>query len=225
MITEGPDPIFGPRAAGPESDAVLRRHGLRPGERYLLYVGGLSPHKNLPRLVEAFARSAADDVRLVLTGDVHDVFHTCVPAIREAIARHGLGDRVLLTGFVPDENLVYLYGRAYALAQPSLLEGFGLPAVEAMACGTPLISSRAGSLPEVIGEAGVYFDPTDIPSIADAIDGLLADPGRRDRLAARALEQSARFTWDAAARGLLDCFDELDPAGPAHDAQAMARGA
>ena len=148
------------------------------------------------------------------------MFHTCVPAIREAIARHGLGDRVLLTGFVPDENLVFLYGRAYALAQPSLLEGFGLPAVEAMACGTPVISSRAGSLPEVIGEAGVYFDPTDVASIADAIDGLLADPGRRDRLAARALEQSARFTWDAAARGLLDCFDELDPAGPARDAQA-----
>jgi glycosyltransferase involved in cell wall biosynthesis len=211
VITEGPDPIFGPREVGPESDAVLRRHGLRPGERYLLYVGGLSPHKNLPRLVEAFARSAGDDVRLVLTGDVHDVFHTCVPAIRTAIERHELGDRVILTGFVPDDDLVYLYGRAYALVQPSLLEGFGLPAVEAMACGTPLVSSWAGSLPEVIGEAGVYFDPTDIGSIAAAIAGLLAQPGRRDRMAAYALGRSARFTWDAAARGLLDCFDELEP--------------
>ena len=155
----GPTRSSGRGAAGPESDAVLRRHGLRPGERYLLYVGGLSPHKNLPRLVEAFARSAGDDVRLVLTGDVHDVFHTCVPEIRAAIERHGLGDRVILTGFVPDEDLVFLYGRAYALVQPSLLEGFGLPAVEAMACGTPVISSRAGSLPEVDRRGRRLFRP------------------------------------------------------------------
>jgi glycosyltransferase involved in cell wall biosynthesis len=222
VITEGPDPIFGPRGQGPESDAALRRHGLRPGERYLLYVGGLSPHKNLPRLVEAFARSAGDDVRLVLTGDVHDVFHTCVPAIRAAIERHELGERVLLTGFVPDEDLVFLYGGAYALVQPSLLEGFGLPAVEAMACGTPVLASWAGSLPEVIDGAGVFFDPTDVGSIAAAIRVFLAEPDRRDRLAARALERSARFTWDAAARGLLDCFDELDPAGPARGARIPA---
>jgi glycosyltransferase involved in cell wall biosynthesis len=221
VITEGPDPVFGPRSDGPESDTVLRRHGLRPGERYLLYVGGLSPHKNLPRLVEAYAQSAGAEVRLVLTGDVHDVFHTCVPAIRAAIGRHGLGDRVILTGFVPDEELVFLYGRAYALVQPSLLEGFGLPAVEAMACGTPVIASWAGSLPEVIGGAGVYFDPTDVGSIAAAISRLLAEPDRRDRLADRALKRSARFTWDAAARALLDCFDELDPTG----SRTLARGA
>jgi glycosyltransferase involved in cell wall biosynthesis len=220
VITEGPDPVFGPTADGPESAAVLRRHGLRPGERYLLYVGGLSPHKNLPRLVEAFARASADDARLVLTGDVHDVFHTCVPTIRDAIGRHGLVDRVLLTGFVPDEDLVYLYGRAYALMQPSLMEGFGLPAVEAMACGTPVIASWAGSLPEVIGGAGAYFDPTDVDSIVAAIRAFLAQPERRECLAARALERSARFTWDAAARALLACFDELDPA-----ARPLARGA
>jgi glycosyltransferase involved in cell wall biosynthesis len=225
VITEGPDPIFGPRDLGAGSDSVLSRHGLRPGERYLLYVGGLSPHKNLLRLVEAFGRSAGPDVRLVLTGDVHDVFHTCVPAIRSAVERHELDGRVVLTGFVPDEDLVFLYGRAYALVQPSLLEGFGLPAVEAMACGTPVLSSRAGSLPEVIGEAGAYFDATDVASIADAIGALLADPGRRDALARHAIGRAARFTWDAAARGLLDCFAELDPAGPLREAQSMALGA
>ncbi len=222
VITEGPDPIFGPRAPGPESDAVLSRHGLRPGERYLLYVGGLSPHKNLPRLVEAFATAAPADTRLVLTGDVHDVFHTCVPEIRAAIARLGLGDRVILTGFVPDDELVFLYSRAYALVQPSLLEGFGLPAVEAMACGTPVIASRAGSLPEVIGEAGIFFDPTDVAAIAQSLAELLADPARRDVLAARALARSALFTWDAAARTLLDCFDELEPG---RSAARAARGA
>ena len=95
------------------------------------------------------------------------------------------------------------------LVQPSLLEGFGLPAVEAMACGTPVISSSAGSLPEVIGEAGVYFDPTDVGSIAAAIGALLDEPGHRDALARLAHERARRFTWDASARGLLDCFDEL----------------
>jgi glycosyltransferase involved in cell wall biosynthesis len=223
VITEGPDPIFGPRGDDPAGDVILRRYGLEPSERYLLYVGGLSPHKNLPRLIDALAHAAQTDVRLVLTGDVHDVFHTDVPAIRAAIERFGLAARVLWTGFVPDQELVYLYGRAYALVQPSLLEGFGLPAVEAMACGTPVISSRAGSLPEVVGEAGVYFDPTDVGSMAAAIGALLSDAGRRDALARLAREQSRRFTWEAAARGLLDCFAELE--GPNPHRQAIPRSA
>src|SRR5205823_6625762 len=83
---------------GPESDSVLRRHGLLPREKFLLYVGGLSPHKNLPRLIEAFALAASSDVRLVLVGDTGDVFHTHVPALRQAVARLQLGDRVLFTG-------------------------------------------------------------------------------------------------------------------------------
>jgi len=217
VITEGPDPIFHPRADDPRAVRALRRLAVPDGARFLLYVGGLSPHKNLLRLIEAFARSADDDVKLVLTGDVNDVFHTHVPQIRAAIARHDLRDRVIMTGFVPDDDLVFLYSRAYALIQPSLLEGFGLPAVEAMACGTPVVSSRAGSLPEVVGEAGVYFDPTDVGSMAGAIGSFLNDPELRDRLARLARERSALFTWDASARALLDCFDELgqqDSAGP-----------
>jgi glycosyltransferase involved in cell wall biosynthesis len=210
LITEGPDPIFRPCAGGPEAAAVMRRYSIPPEAPYLLYVGGLSPHKNLPRLVEAFARSAPPDVRLVLTGDLADVFHTHVPEIRSAIARHELTHRVLMTGFVPDPDLVFLYSRAMALVQPSLLEGFGLPAIEAMACGTPVISSRAGSLPEVVGEAGVYFDPTDVDSIAGAIRTFLDDPDQRPLLAHRALARSRLFTWDAAAAALLDCFAELD---------------
>jgi glycosyltransferase involved in cell wall biosynthesis len=224
VITEGPDPIFRPLAnAREQGDPVLRRYGLRPGERFLLYVGGLSPHKNLPRLIAAFARSAPSDVRLVLAGDLQDVFHTHIPAIRAAIDHQGLAGRVILTGFVPDEDLVGLYNGAYALVQPSLLEGFGLPAVEAMACGTPVLASRAGSLPEVVGEAGVFFEPTDVAAMADAIGALLADPGRRDELARLALRRSALFTWDAAARALLDCFAELEH--PARHRPAAARGA
>jgi glycosyltransferase involved in cell wall biosynthesis len=215
VITEGPDPMFRPRALEPAADLVLRRFDVAPEERYLLYVGGLSPHKNLLRLIEAFVQSARNDVKLLLTGDLHDVFHTHVPQIRAAIAALRLEDRVILTGFVPNDDLVFLYSRAYALVQPSLLEGFGLPAVEAMACGTPVISSRAGSLPEVVGPAGVYFDPTDVGSMASAIRNLLNDPVKRHGLAAIAPARAALFSWDASARSLLDCFDELGPeAGP-----------
>lgn len=212
LMTEGPDPVFRPLADGPQSASVLRRYGIQPGSTFFLYVGGLSPHKNLPRLIEAFAQVASRDVALVLVGDTGDVFHTHVPVLREAVARYGLGDRVVFTGFVPDDDLVHLYNRAYALVQPSLMEGFGLPPVEAMACGTPVLASTAGSLPEVVGEAGKFFEPTDIPGMASTLEGFLSRPGERDVLARSALLRSARFTWNEAARMLLQCFDELDPA-------------
>lgn len=212
-ITEGPDPVFGPRPVGPESDAALARRGVAPDERFLLYVGGLSPHKNLPRLIEAFARSGLwrEGLRLLLVGDLGDVFHTHVPALRALVRRHELEERVVFTGFVPDDDLVYLYNRAEALVQPSLMEGFGLPPIEAMACGTPVIASRAGSLPEVLGEAGLFFEPTDLVAIVAALRLLVDNPGLRAELAVKARARAARFTWEAAAQGLLDGFDALQP--------------
>ncbi len=211
VVSEGPDAVFHPQKPDAASDAVFRNYGIDPGSRYLLYVGGLSPHKNLPRLIEAFALGASPDARLILVGDLGDVFHTHVPVLREAVERFHLGDRVHFTGFVPDADLAHLYRRAYALAQPSLMEGFGLPPVEAMACGTPVLSSTAGSLPEVVGDAGLFCDPTDIEAMSDAISALLNNPAERARLAALALQRAARFTWASAARSLLECFEELDP--------------
>ena len=200
----------GPRPRALGQSTVLRRLAIPSGARYLLYVGGLSPHKNLPRLIDAFSRIEDSNVLLVLVGDFKDVFHTHVAEIQSAIASAGLNERVLLPGFVPDAELVYLYSRAYALVQPSLMEGFGLPAVEAMACGTPVISSRAGSLPEVVGDAGLFFDPTDVASMAATISQVLGDSRLRDDLARKALDRAGLFTWDRAARSLLDCFSELD---------------
>jgi glycosyltransferase involved in cell wall biosynthesis len=211
VVGEGPDPIFRPMGDDSRAEAVVSRYGVSTSGRFLLYVGGLSPHKNLPRLIEGFARSAPADVSLVLVGDLNDVFHTHIPEIRRTIAGHGLEDRVILTGFVPDADLVFLYSRAYALALPSLLEGFGLPAVEAMACGTPVVASRAGSLPEVVGDAGLFFDPLDVGEIGRTLGAILDDPGRRDDLAATALRRSTRFDWDRSALDLLACFEELAP--------------
>ena len=211
VVSEAADPAFGPIAVEETATAALMRCGVPADARYLLYVGGLSPHKNLPRLVEAFARAAAPTDLLVLAGDFHDVFHTHVPEIRGAIERAGLGDRVVLTGFVPDEDLAALYGRAYALAFPSLLEGFGLPAVEAMACGCPVVASRAGSLPEVVGDAGVFFDPLDVADMARGLREILDHPARRDALAASALRRAATFDWDRSAGALLACVEEFGP--------------
>ena len=210
VVPCGPDSTFRPMA-GPEGVDVLLRYGVDPSRRYWLYVGGLSPHKNILRLIEAFARIGPDE-RLAIVGDFGDVFHTHVPELHAAVERLGLGDRVRFTGFVPDGDLAYLYTRAYALVMPSLMEGFGLPAVEAMACGTPVVASTAGSLPEVVGDSGLLCDPTDVDAIAGAMRSLGVDPARRARLAGLALGRATLFTWDAAARSLLEVFEGLDPA-------------
>lgn len=211
VVTEGPAPIFRHQPDHPESGAVLSKYAIPPDTRYLLYVGGLSPHKNLPRLIDAFSRIDDRDLGLVIVGDVKDVFHTHVPEIQRVIARAEAGSawRVILSGFVPDAELAHLYNRAYALVQPSLMEGFGLPPVEAMACGTPVLSSRAGSLPEIVGDAGLFFEPTDVESIRAAIRQITSEPELRDQLSSRALKRAAHFSWDHAAEQLLDCFDEV----------------
>ena len=210
VITEGADPVFRPETSPRESDRVLRKYAIPSDARYLLYVGGLSPHKNLPRLIEAFSRIAAPDVFLVLVGDLKDVFHTHLPEILSA-DRAGWGQRTACSSRVlfPMPSWCRSTHRAEALVQPSLMEGFGLPAVEAMACGTPVISSRAGSLPEVIGDAGLFFDPTDVASIAGTIGTFLADPPRRAELARDALQRTAIFSWDRAADALIACFSDL----------------
>jgi glycosyltransferase involved in cell wall biosynthesis len=225
LVTEAPDPVFHPRPEGPESDAVLARHGLDPRGRFLLYVGGLSPHKNLPRLIEAFARACAARRRAGPGGGPRRRLpHARAGAAPRRWRGGGLGGQVRFPGFVPDDDLAFLYSRALALVQPSLMEGFGLPPVEAMACGTPVLSSTAGSLPEVVGDAGVFFDPTDVAAIAGAIAALLADPAGRDLRTARALRRAAGFSWAASARMLLEGFEALDPARTRRGAGGGPRG-
>ena len=216
VITEGPDATFGPVGDRQVAASVLQRYGFDPQTRFLLYVGGLSPHKNLGRLIEAFdqASTRAEPCHLILVGDFADNFHTEVPNLRAQIERLGRTSSIHLAGFVPDADLAHFYRSAYALVQPSLMEGFGLPTVEAMVSGTPVVCSRAGSLPEVVGPAGLFFDPFDTADIARCLSQILNDPVERDQLAAIALEQATRFTWDRAARLLLASFDEWTPIVP-----------
>lgn len=216
VVPEGADATFRPDPPG-DLAKILDRFALpMPADnpRYLLYVGGLSPHKNLPRAIRAFARAAADrpDLRFVLVGDHADVFHTHLPELRAAARDAGVADRVHFPGFVPDPELAALYSRALALVQPSLLEGFGLPPVEALACGTPVLAANAGSLPEVLGDAGHYFDPADERDIARALRQALPElenPERRADLRARALDRAARYTLEATADALAEALEPL----------------
>ena len=215
VVSDAVDPGFAPVPDSPARSAVLARHGIRPGERFALYVGGISPHKNLERLVRAYGQwrrqqqGAAPDVRLVLVGDFEaDVFYSSYPAVRALIGARGLDALVHLTGYVPDADLVHLYSAADVLVLPSLAEGFGLPALEAMACGTPVLASSAGALPEVLGDAGVFFDPTSVDELVGALDRVLADREWRRTLSQKGLARAATFSWTASARAALAGFAE-----------------
>jgi glycosyltransferase involved in cell wall biosynthesis len=174
---------------------------------FILFVGTLEPRKNLPRLVEAYASlpsAARARARLVIAGGLgwgrEDLAGT--------IARLGLRDRVVLAGYVDDGTLSTLYANALFLAMPSLYEGFGLPLLEAMSLGTPVLTSACSSLPEVAGESGLLVNPLEVQSIAQGLAALLLDDPLRQGLAAKSRSAAAGFSWDKTARETLAVFDE-----------------
>jgi glycosyltransferase involved in cell wall biosynthesis len=176
--------VLSPEACAP----VLARHGLSPG--FVLFIGSASPRKNLATLVQACRRRWADGATtpLVVAGPAR-------PAEIPGAAQDIAAGRISWLGYVPEADLPALYNAAAVLAFPSSYEGFGLPALEAMSCGTPVLAGRAGALPEVIGDAGVLTDPTDPAAMATALDGLLTDPARRAVLRDRGLQRASGFTW------------------------------
>lgn len=214
IVPDAVDPTFRPVDDPIDTEQVVQRYGLSTGERFLLYVGGISPHKNLSVLIEAYgavARSRPEeDLKLVLVGDFErDVFHSSYPALRELIGILDLGERVVFTGFVPDADLVHLYNASAALVLPSLWEGFGLPALEAMACGVPVIASRAGALPEVVGEAGLFFDPSSPDELAACITRLLGDRALAEQLGGTGRARASEFHWEASARAARAVLEEV----------------
>jgi glycosyltransferase involved in cell wall biosynthesis len=213
-ITEGPNSIFRLKARDEELAAALSRHGLQVADRFLLYVGGISPHKNLRTLLEAFFQITRDvafsDVKLALVGDYEgDPFYSDYPWLRSRVEQLALEERVLFMGFVADEDLAHLYNAATLFVLPSLEEGFGLPVVEAMSCGAPVVCSNTGSLPEVVGEAGRFFDPLSLDSMVRVIREVLSDEAQRVELSRKGLSRSREFTWEAAASRTAELFAEL----------------
>jgi glycosyltransferase involved in cell wall biosynthesis len=173
---------------------------------YVLHVGSIQPRKNLMRLVEAYAQimDSVEGLRLVLAGRLGWGYRPLLRRIRQM----GLSERVLLPGYVPEADLPTLYSGAAVYAFPSLYEGFGFPALEAMACGTPVVCANASSLPELVGDAALTVAPTETPALADALRRVLLDADLRDRLVSRGLERAERFSWEASTRATMDVLLE-----------------
>ena len=213
VVSEGPAPCFQPLDVGPSAATVLKRYGLPDKVPLILYVGGISPHKNLERLLRATKR-VTQPWHLVLVGDYsNDSFFSSYQEVLELSRNLDVVDRVTFTGYVPDAELVILYNLATMLVLPSLGEGFGLPVIEAMACGLPVATSNRGSLPEVVGEAGLLFDPCLEEEIAGSIERLLGDESLRRELSNKAQERAKLFSWKNGAGKMMSILEAAARAG------------
>lgn len=219
VVYNAPDPTF--HASGAQNlesmgypseiQRVLDRYRIH--YPYLLYVGRTNPQKNIPRLVEAFAVLRGEmqehpvyrDLRLLIIGDEISRY----PALRHAVIHSRVEDSVRFLGFVPIDTLRAFYQAASAFVFPSLYEGFGLPPLEAMACGTPVVCSSVSSLPEVVGDAAEIVNPENVFDIARGMREVLVNQSLRGRLVDLGFEQAQRFSWKRTARQVLDAYEEI----------------
>jgi glycosyltransferase involved in cell wall biosynthesis len=194
----------------PDPDQMERvRERYQLNAPFILYAGNIKPHKNLERLIEAFHLlrhdEALKDVQLLIIGDEISKY----AMLRRAVHRHKLHKHVRFFGFVSNETLAALYRLAAVFVFPSLYEGFGLPPLEAMASGTPVITSNVSSLPEVVGDAALMIDPYEPSAIADAMRRVLADPDLRASLRAKGLARAREFSWERSIKRVRDIYHEV----------------
>jgi glycosyltransferase involved in cell wall biosynthesis len=204
VIPYGLDAIFTPENARAWEPMARSRYSLP--QRFLLFVGTLEPRKNLPRLLEAMAlaRRQANLPPLVLVGAPGWQHERILAQARQ----QGIEDHIVFAGYIPREHLPGVYAAASALLYPSLYEGFGLPPLEAMGCGTPVLASNTSAMPEVIGDGGLLVDPRDVQAIAEGILRITQDERLRHQMVERGLELARRFRWNEAARRTLRAIDE-----------------
>jgi glycosyltransferase involved in cell wall biosynthesis len=191
-----------------EEDVARVRERYQLHDRFVLYAGNVKPHKNLERLIEAFnllRQRGLDDLKLVLIGD--DISR--YTALRRAVHRHQLHKYVRFLGYLPEETLAVMYRLAGVFVFPSLYEGFGLPPLEAMASGTPVVTSNVSSLPEVAGNAAVLVDPYDTHSIADGIHRVLTDDALRAELRRLGLARAKQFSWESSVRRVREIYGQV----------------
>jgi len=187
-------------------DRFIREHSLPP--RYILFVGTLQPRKNVVGLIKSYAllmERKAVPHHLVICGEKGWIFDE----IFMEVERSRLNDRVRFIESIPHEHLPYLYNGAELFVYPSLFEGFGLPLLEAMRCGVPVVASSTTSMPEVVGDAGVLIDPNDVEGFAQSMEEILCDGELAADLARRGLERSREFSWDKCARQTLDIYRSM----------------
>lgn len=206
VLYSGVDQRFSRVADGRALEAIGAKYGMAGGP-YILSVGTMQPRKNYSRVIKALAevRACGLDLRYAIAGGkgwLED-------EMQRTIAATGMDDFVLPLGYVDDKDLPALYSGSRILLMPSLYEGFGLPILEAMACGVPVITSNVSSLPEVAGEAAIQVDPTDTAALRDAIIAVETEPNLREQLVEKGFRQAERFTWRRSADDLLSVYRSL----------------
>jgi glycosyltransferase involved in cell wall biosynthesis len=205
----------------PSEDAVARvRERYQLDHKFVLYVGNIKPHKNLVRLIEAFdelRQGALEDLKLLIIGDQISK----VPALRRAVHRHKLHKQVRFLGYVGDDQLAILYRLASVFVFPSLYEGFGLPPLEAMASGTPVVASNVSSLPEVVGDAAVLVNPYDVDAIVDGLRRVLTDPVLAADMSRKGIDRAREFSWEQSVAKTWAVYQTI--AGKASAASETAR--
>ncbi len=215
QIYDAPDPRFArvdtaPGLESSERQRILERYQIN--YPFILYAGAVRPQKNIPRLVEAFAVLRGDleshpiykDLRLIIIGDEISKY----PSVRRAVIKTRVEDVVRFLGFVPVDALRVFFEAASVFAFPSLYEGFGLPPLEAMASGTPVVTSNVSSLPEVVGNAAVMVNPENVFDIARGMREVLVDESLRAELIRKGYQQARRFSWSQTARQVLEIYHE-----------------
>ena len=212
VAVEAPAQVYRPSENGAVEGAA-RELGLPEGARWFLYVGGFNPHKRVTSLVWAHARVVREEREnapyLLLVGDPEsDAFHKNLQRIHDTIAEAGTVEKIVWTGFVPDERLRHLHSGALALVLPSEAEGFGLPAVEAAACGTPVIATTQSPLPDLLAGGGIFVSPGDQDTLEGALRLLSNDEPLRSRMGRVALQRARALSWERGARAALDAIRE-----------------
>jgi glycosyltransferase involved in cell wall biosynthesis len=211
VAVEAPAAAYEPSASRTDIERVARKFGLDPNAPWFTYVGGFNPHKHVDVIVRALAgvsKGRAQPPQLALVGSIDkDVFHGDQGRIRRTISELGLGPQVKWNGFVADDELRHLHSGATALLLPSECEGFGLPAVEAAACGAPVIATVESPLPELLEGGGFFVRPGELDELASAMRTLLDDSSARSRMSAAALSRVKLLHWPRAARAALDSLE------------------
>ena len=217
VASEGPSQVFLDACSKPLEPQQAQLAELKPGDKYFVYAGGFAPHKNLVALVQQYAglvHAHSDDAEdaplLVMIGEYEqETFHSNFGDLSRAIESCGVADKVRFTGFVSDKDLAALFANAVALCLPSLREGFGLPAVEAAAAGTPAIATHCSPLPGVLAGGGIFIDPEVPEQLRSALDVMAYDETQRETMAGKARQLAESLSWRKSAEALKSCFEEM----------------
>ncbi|HEY1292571.1 MAG TPA: glycosyltransferase family 1 protein [Chloroflexota bacterium] len=210
VIGNAVDPSFYPVRDAWLLANTRERYGIAP--RFVLYFGGFDLRKNVPRIIEAYGRlpeTLRREYQLVIAGRYQHLGHPLYPDPRETVRRLGLDGSVIFTGQIREQDKAPLYSAATVYMFPSLYEGFGMTVLEAMACGTPVLTSNLSALPEVVGDAGALVDPYSADAISSRLAELLESQSTRDELSRRGLERARHFTWPQVAEQTVRVYREI----------------